>query len=493
MAYQLAPQNTASTYSAQSADSVRELWQATVDTAEQTSDFFQAFEGTGKDSLILTKTDFAMGKGATMTITVRAGYYGEGKSGSGNFEATADFEKDVIGSYQLSIDTLRNATSIDDRAEQQMGMKGELIKGSAPELGNWMGREKCWRLFMTFRYKGRSTNLKYAGGVDSIDALKSSHGLTWSEIVDAKAQLQPQGGRPAMVGVDSNKNPIYRYVVAATNTALATLKKDDDYKQMIREAGVRGDSNPMFKGGFADVDGNLIKEFTPIDHDGNGPIGSPLNPKALLGVAVTAGTTAIDIKGGGNATFAADTTKMFFKFFENYAYEFLPSDILTPETAVKYFLIVNPKSATAGEDGKIGMYSYTTGNNGNKITIVERLGSAASGARVTTLGDVTWDTGVWAGKHTDAHPVGSYILPCNSFGQVWGDSLILGANAALRGYGAERNRRDEEWVDGHFVLRRYIRTDFGQSLRKDASGRAPGYIRIRHAIDYPGLGLPTIE
>ncbi|MET0263232.1 MAG: hypothetical protein ABW223_10070, partial [Rariglobus sp.] len=219
-----------------------------------------------------------------------------------------------------------------------------------------------------------------------------------------------------------------------------------------------------------------------------GAVGSPFNAKAFLGTAITAGTAVFDITGGGSAVNAAKLKKLYFKFFPGFAYEFLPSDILTANTDEKYLLIVNPRGGPGG-DGKIGMYAFTT-HNGNKITITKRLGAAAAGDRVTTLGSVTWDSGVWAGKHTDAHPIGSTIIYCNAKGTPIGDTIIMGAGAALRGYGKYRNRRTSESKNGDFVHYRYITSVFGQALRKDVQQRIPGYIRLRHAIRYPGLGIP---
>lgn len=490
MAYVETPPNTGTSLSAMSADDVRKLWQKAVDMAEQSGDFMGQFEGESASSPIRVKTDTSKGAGQTIRITTRAGYYGEGKSGETLFETTDDYEKTIINGYTLSVDWLRNATSYSERMEEVMGMRGEIVSGDAEELGKWMGRQKNDRMMMLFRERGGAENLLIAGSVASEASLLSAHGLDWDEIVKAQSHLEPMGGRPAKVG-RVNGVDVHRYLVLGTTPGLFSLEVDSDFKQVLREAGVRGDSNELFQGGFVDIRGNMIKKYNPIDHDGRGPVGSAWNPKAFLGGAISPGTTAIDILGGGSAAAAAETAKLYFKFFPNYAFEFISGDVLTAGTSTQYLLIVNPKNA-ATDPGKIGMYSYTVGNNGNKITIVNRLGSAASGARVTTLGDVTWDSGVWSGLHTDTHPIGATIIPCNAKGVPIGDTCLLGASAALRGYGKYRNHRTQEEVNGGFVTRRYISSVFGQALRKDTIGRAPGYVRIRHALNYAGLGLPAV-
>ena len=138
------------------------------------------------------------------------------------------------------------------------------------------------------------------------------------------------------------------------------------------------------------------------------------------------------------------------------------------------------------------MYAYTTGNAvGHEITVTARLGSAASGIRVTTLGNVVWNTGVWAGKHTDVHPAGSLIIPCNSYGEPIGHSFLLARGAALRGYGKYRNHRGEEKMEAGYITKVFFRTYFGQKLRQDRLGRHTGAMRLTHALHYKDLPLPA--
>jgi uncharacterized Zn-binding protein involved in type VI secretion len=309
-------------------------------------------------------------------------------------------------------------------------------------------------------------------------------------------QLQRMGGRPAEVG-RVGKNVIRKGCVIATTDSLYSLELDSNYKQVLRETVNEANAKMIFDGGYTNVRGNVIRQYNPIDHDGVGAIGSPLNPKAILGTAITAGTSAFDITGGGSATNGAKTKKKYFKFFDGYAYPFLPSDVLSPASETRYLLIVNPPNATT-DPNKVGMYSYTTGNDGNKITITGRLGSAAAGVRATTLGSVSWNTGDWANKHTDVHPSGSIILPCNAKGQVIGDTLLLNANAALRGYGKYRNQRSVEKKEGGddgtmaFIQRIFVTSVFGQTPVKDRQLRCPGVLRLRHAVQYAGIPLPAI-
>ncbi len=491
--------NTGTSLAAMDAASVRKLWNAGAQAAEADADFFQKMEGRTKKSLIWAQTDLSKGKGQEMTFTTRSGFYNEPKMGEELFEGPDDFEEVDISSYNLKVDFMRNAVRYTERMEEVMGMRNEIATNFNVDLGDWLGRNKTEQVLACTMLKLNNENVFYANGKTQ-DTLSSADTLAWDEVVTGGQAMKPLGGLPANITGKGSNQPIWSQAVIATEAALLSLKTDPDYKTVLQSGDVRGRGNTIFKGGYASIDGHTICPFNPLDHDGVGAVGSFLNAKAFLGGAVAAGTTTFDILGGGNATDAAKTRKLFFKYFPGHAFKFVDTGVYSAaafpgsagtyfDAETKYLLICNTSGADAG---KFGMYAYTTGNNGNKITITARLGSAASGDRVTTLGSVTWNTGAWSGKHTDAHPIGSLIVPCNAKGVPFGDTLFLGQSFMLRGYGKFRAKRAQENHNGGHVMDRYIASVFGQSLRKDRKGRHPAIVRLRHAITYPGIAFPTV-
>ena len=120
-----APPNTGDSLSTMAPGAVRQLWQKGIDMAEQTGDFFAPMEGKSKTSLIQTKTETSKGKGQKITFTTQSGFYNEGKMGDELFENPVDFEEILQDSYDLDVDYLRNAASINDRAEEKMGIHGQ--------------------------------------------------------------------------------------------------------------------------------------------------------------------------------------------------------------------------------------------------------------------------------------------------------------------------------------------------------------------------------
>ena len=481
--------NTGVSLSTMAPNSVRQLWHKGVLVGEQTADFFANLEGMRKDSPIRAVTDTAKGAGQKITFTTRSGFYGRGKQGDAMFTALSDFEKTKLSDFELKVDWIRHATSMNERAEEVMGLRDEIATGDNVELGKWLGRKKSDQMFGLFQLLLPSDNVLVASAKTK-DTLGSADTLDWAEIVRMGTTLQPLGGKPANIlkkGVQAS--PVHSNIVVGTVPALSSLKLDSSYLTLRAQAEVRGGENTIFGGGYANVDGHVIREYNALDHDGVGAVGSFLNPRAFLGVPIVAGTTAVDITGGGADNVAnAETGVDFFQYFSGFAYPFLQNvtgSAFAPPTETRYVIIYNKTGVDAG---KWGFYSYTTGNNGQKITMVNRLGPAATGAALTTLGGVTYSASV----HTNAHPTGSIVIQANAKGVPIGSTIMLGASAAVRGYGKYRGQNMLQKQEGGFITERYIVSVFGQALFKDRAGRVPSVIRLDHAVSYPDLNLPTI-
>jgi hypothetical protein len=472
-------------------DGASKLYQKTLEVYEQTSDFFQQFEG-GRDALIRTNSDVSKGAGQRVTIRSLAGFYGEPKEGDSLFEESADFEEFVMNDYQLDVDYIRWATRMTERSEEFMGLRGELKSGLPREAGQWLGRIKTERMLMELRDRSTSDNQINAGGKDikiGVAAtgctLASANTLSYDEVIAASTKLKTQGGEPAVVKTQG-KNRIQGYVCVATTDSLFSLETDDTYVANLRTGGSRGNGNLLFAGGWADIRGNIICEMPTVDHDGRGPIGSPLNPKAIVGEAVTLTATGGTLKFGGSAAGAANTAAQYTKWFPGHDYKYGEGDVGTPTSTHHYLLIINPPNGA--NPNKWCVAKYAAGNNGNQIVCTE---STHTGS--TTVGSVNPASAPWSGNTTNAIQVGATVLPCTSDGVPFADTLFMSKGAAIRGYGKHRNKRGVVSHEDGFVQDIFVRSVFGQSIREDASGRKPGVVRLRHAINYAGIHLPTIS
>jgi hypothetical protein len=96
------------------------------------------------------------------------------------------------------------------------------------------------------------------------------------------------------------------------------------------------------------------------------------------------------------------------------------------------------------------------------------------------------------GKLTEVHPSGSIVIETNSYGVPFGYSFVLGAQAAMRGYGRFRNHRSEQIHEGGFVKDVFITSVLGQTPKQRVDGRTPNILRVLHAIKYAGLNIPTV-
>lgn len=485
---------TGTKLAAMAPDSVRKLWSEGFLKYEQTTDFFANLEGMGPTAPIQVKTDTSKGKGQKITFSVLSGFYDEPHIDEELFHTPDDFEEIAMSDFDMTVGWARHGVRNLELTEEVMGMRGEIASGFNVEQGKWTGRLKSEQIFQLIMLKLNSDNVFYAGGKTEA-TLTAADALAWDEVTALGQMIKPLGGLPADIRGRNSKAPVWSNIVIPTEAAMNSLKLDPDYKTVNSNAGVRGDGNTLFSGVIRDIDGHVLHVYDPKDHDGIGAIGSPLNPKAQLGVAIAAAATGnetLDVTGGGNATAAAILKKKYFKYFAGYAYRFLGMGTHTPTTEEKYFLIVNPKNA-ATDPGKFGMYAYTVGNDGNRIRITKRLGAADLGAFVKqTIGSVTWNTGVWANRHTNVHPSNATIIPCNAKGQAVGDTPMLLRSGILRGYGKYRGKRSQSDHEGEFVMDRFVTTVFGQVIREDRLGRHPGVARLRHALNYPELGLPIV-
>lgn len=494
--FNVTPNNTGDTLSAMAPNAVREMWQEGCDLFEQTADIFREFEG-GPDAVIETKRDFAAGNGMTINFTPRSGFHNTGRSGDQMFTSSDHFAKIKIGHDQLKVDYLRNAFQYTRRMEELMGMRNEITNGLNTEMGDWFGREQSFRLAMTTLHKINSDNILIAGGAASVAALTTAHLLTVDDITTMNSYSRSMGGMPAYLTTDELGNEVWGNVFIGVTAAITGgLKFDPDYKANLQNADIRGSGNLLFKGGIKAIDGNMVREWNDVDHDGDGPVGTPYNPKAYLGVEIAAGTTAFDITGGGVLNSAGtETLGDYFRFFPKRAFEFIAGDTLSTTATTWdlhdvggnkrfYVRITNPRNKGRADDNKWNMYECNV-NAGNTITVTQRLGSAASGIRVTTLGGVTWD----GAKNADTHPSGALITLCNENGVTYGNSVMLLKQGLRRGWGAERLKRGQDMEEDGFNTKVYVRSIFGQAPRKRRDGVIPGVFVIRHALDYKGWNM----
>jgi len=524
MANLLIPTNNATTdLSSQASNFLPELWKKGVQLSEAAENFFAQFEGPTESYPVMSVRDLSKGAGTKITFRTMSQLYGEGVQGETLIQDnTEDFR---VGSYNLTVDFLRHAVSYNRRLEEKTALSSELKSNVPVMLGNWLGRMKTERLQKLFLHKGTAKNYYQANGKASIDAINHTDTLSYDGLIAAGQQLRTRGARPATIG-QVGKNKIQKFVIVSTGEGLLSLKSESKYLAALNAAAAaEGESAKQFTGGFVDLDGHVIRQYDPADHDGFGAIGSPINAKASVGVAVSssadilaASKIALTLKGGGSATAAAKTAPKYFKYFSGYTY---PTGLDQSETAINFANPTGTASTTTAtgagyvlilSSGKYGLYKYSTvstvtGNNGNTLIITKALvkssdtigGSNTLAVKATTA-TTGWNatelvtlnaTAFGDTKITNDHAVGDLIIECNAQGVPIGRTMVLGAMAAVRGYGSLDGERSEETFDGEFIRKTYITSIFGQSPYVRVDGEQPNYLVLNHAVRYAGLVLPV--
>lgn len=82
--------------------------------------------------------------------------------------------------------------------------------------------------------------------------------ITWNSVHDANAKAKRKRIKPIRI----NGQSFYALIVCPEQ--LRDLKKDDDYKNAVSRAGVRGPDNPLFRGAVVVVDGIMIFESNKV-------------------------------------------------------------------------------------------------------------------------------------------------------------------------------------------------------------------------------------
>lgn len=460
-----------------------EMFNAKIQIQSNNKDVFKMMEGDENSGRpFIVKTDLTKGGGQTVNFTTVTEIDGIGRVGEQTlvgFEDNPDF-----GSYNCTVDIWRNATAWTAKMQAFMAT-GKTIEGTYGQiLGNWFGRKKQYDMMMKLRASATGRNTLFVNN-KQFDQLLSTDCLSTSVITSGKALLSGLGASSCNLTKKKSRagSEIFSYLFFGTHVALNSLKSNGSYLTAAEYAQERGDNNTIFAGGYTNWDGNAIYEYTVKDPDGAGPIGAPILPRALLGTAVAASDAVFAATGGGKPT---ASTKHPLRFFLGYDYQYIEGQDAYNDPNTYYFVILNVSGAAAG---KFGVYSYQgSANNGQQITITNRLRAAAAGASVTTLAGQTWNATI----HTDSHPTGSLIFQVNAKCTTVGWSYMFGAAAVVRAYGnlggsfAGKSLTHTVEVGDHGMKRSIgMAVCYGQSPTQDTRNQPRNYILIPHAVQHP--------
>jgi hypothetical protein len=267
----------------------------------------------------------------------------------------------------------------------------------------------------------------YAGNATSLDELTSAHVLNLEDITRLENALNENMAQPFSLTTDGVSD-ISEYLIMAPHYGWDALRATDEWKNLLKLAGERGGKNQLFGGGMPKWGGSKLFDWRIQVPDSYGPAGCFAAPFAFLGEAISAGSTAFTVKGGGSAAAAALTDRAYFIHFPNSQFKMFEQEKLTRDTTTVRYVIA--KHATQ-KKWAFASYKVTAAGDlddatgtiapANTLTIFKMLSATNAGDALNTIGDVTWNSGVWANIHCEWSdlPVGSKLYPCNSKGQPY--------------------------------------------------------------------------
>lgn len=302
------------------------VWSMDLWKAARNESFISKFLGKGPNSLIQHITELKKSeKGARAVITLLADLAGDGTAGDrtleGNEEAVKTFDQ------VIRIDQLRHANRNQGRLADQKSVV-DFRKNSRDVLAYWLADRLDQLAFMTLAgvdyskvnseistsrigsdfvnlefgadVSAPATNLKRAFawhktglGDDGSTSVVNDDKMSWNTILELKKVAKDT----YMRGVKSGSEELFHAFLHPN--AMLSLKKDADYRDNLRYAQTRGDSNELFTGTSVKIDGVMLHEFRHVPR-GTGVINTA-GPTAAAGSYVLfCGAQALGMADLGN-------------------------------------------------------------------------------------------------------------------------------------------------------------------------------------------------
>lgn len=446
----------------------------------------------GSGKAFIEHNDLRVTAGNEVVIPLVGGARGPGVQGAG--DRLGKEKKLVPKDFRFKVGRWWDGFAINSVARNETIIGGKWDRAAMEFLARNLRIKKVDDMLMELRKRANARNTIRPNNKTSRNALRTADVFSTATVLHGVNTLTSLAAKPVSLGKSSAGAPIREFVFLGDNNALESFRNSATYLQAAQYADVRGSMNSLFTGNILPWNGNLIYSWDIEDPEDLAPAGCPLVPRAFLGNAITAGTTAVDITGGGSAANAADTEVRFFGYFSNAAYTGCEGSKITADTATeRYVAILNLSGANAG---KVMFASFKV-NNGNKLTMFKRLGASASGDQVTTLGSITWGTGTYGGVElTDSAASGSLIVEVNAHGVPFGFMLGLGEMAGVMGHGSidgasAIGKRTEEHTNHDMDHAIGMETVFGSRAFERIDGQVGGYTLIEVAL--PLRGFPTVS
>lgn len=458
---------------------------------------FMGKEGSGMP--IIEKRDANVAGGQKVHFSTHAPVLGRGVIGSAELKSKTSRVR--YNTFPVVVDLRRFAIS-EEQLVSYFSQPGNADKNRDEFLfglcRDWWARTQCDDAQFVLRDKAlfasNTPNVLRVGGRASTTALLPTDTITTSVITQARNFLVGLGANAMKYGVSPAGQKIPQFLVFAPQEFLDPLEDEQKFREAVNNNQARGENSAYWWTGALPVwKNNLIFGHDIVIDSGPNRQGSPLAPKAFLGVAIASGA-ATEVTGGGswNSDGALTDASLydFFAYFRGYYWKTYESEVAPTDNNTYYAMIYN---LTGADAGKYEIISYAAAQNtGNKLAVVTRELDEGGYTQKTKL--------TAAGRYTNVHPSGSLIIPCTRFGVPLGYGLVMGAEALLSGKGA-LEADPIEWADDFqskttkkaHINAQGIQSIIGYAPAEDTLGRYPNYALIEGALDLPQYDLVDIR
>ncbi|MDD4479641.1 MAG: N4-gp56 family major capsid protein [Mesotoga sp.] len=253
----------------------KKLWEEKLFRDMVKESYFSRFMGSGSDTIVQVKDALTKSKGDEVTFGIRMRLSGTGVTDGQVLEGAE--EALVTYDDKVTLHQYRHAVRDNGALDRQRAMF-DIEAESVQALSDW-GSEKIDSLAFDaildsptrIFYKTSSGSTSTTTAATAKAALTAADGKITPAFVSYIKAYAKGGGSRTIVPIRPVKVEGKNYYVLLVHPdAVYDWKNDPTVQQFLREAEVRGPTNPLFTGAVAIYDGVVIHEHEniPIDDDG---------------------------------------------------------------------------------------------------------------------------------------------------------------------------------------------------------------------------------